>query len=75
MYPSIYAHTLSGGALLLSMLYLALYFSKIVSKDPYQVLLLILLFSIAMGIHGLSHAGLEAVYKYNPFNLLPKMDF
>jgi hypothetical protein len=71
MYPSIYAHTLSGGALLLSMLYLALYFSKIVSRDPYQVILLILLFSIAIGIHGLSHAGLEAVYKYNPLNLLP----
>ena len=68
--PSIYAHMLSGGILIVGILYLGLYFSKISSKDPYQILVLILLFSIAGSIHGVSHMGLETVYGYNPLSLI-----
>lgn len=67
--PAIVAHTFSGGVLLASILYFASYFSKIISRDPYQLLVLILLFSIAIGIHGISHIGLESVYDYNPLSL------
>ena len=67
--PSIYAHTISGGLLLAGTIYLALYISKIMPRDPYQILVLILLFSMTMGIHGLSHAGLEAMYSYSPYSL------
>ena len=68
--PSVYAHTIGGGALLAAMVYLALHTSKIISRDPYQILVLILLFSMAISIHGLSHVALESVYKYNPLSLL-----
>jgi hypothetical protein len=70
--PSLYAHTMSGGVLFIAILYLVLYSSKIMNRDPYQILVLILLFSIAIGIHGLSHTGLEYVYNYNPLSLLTR---
>jgi hypothetical protein len=68
--PSMYAHTLSGIVLAAGILYLMAYNAKIMSKDPYQIVVLILLFSIAISIHGLSHLGLETVYNYNPLSLL-----
>ena len=64
--PSLYAHTLSGGILMIGILYLVFNISKILSRDPYQILVLILLLSVTIGIHGISHAGLESVYGYNP---------
>jgi hypothetical protein len=41
-------------------------YSKIRNLDPYSLIILTLLFSISIGIHGLSHLGLEKFYKYNP---------
>jgi hypothetical protein len=35
---------------------------------PGNTLYLILLLSIAVGIHGISHLGLEYVYGFNPMN-------
>lgn len=67
--PSVYAHIISGGVLFTGIIYLVLYISKIISRDPYQIVVLILLLSIAIGIHGISHAGLESVYNYNPLSL------
>jgi putative copper export protein len=72
--PSIYAHIFGGAVLVTSILYLFLHMSKVVSRDPYQILVLMLLFSIAIGIHGLSHAGLEYVYNYNPLTLVTQKD-
>jgi len=68
--PSVYAHILNGILLFVAAVYLALHASKIVSRNPYQNIVLLLLASIALGIHGLSHLGLEAVYNYNPLTLL-----
>ena len=68
--PSVYAHVLSGVVLAVGVLYLVLNMTKIVLKDPYQIVLLILLVSIALGVHGLSHAKLESAYNYNPLALL-----
>ena len=68
--PSLYAHILNGILLFVAAVYLALYASKIVSRTPYQNIVLLLLASIALGIHRLSHLGLEAVYNYNPMALL-----
>jgi hypothetical protein len=70
--PSIYAHTFSGGILVVGILYFIVYNSRIMSRDPYQLLVLILLFSIAAGVHGISHVGLESVYSYNPLSLFSK---
>lgn len=69
-HPSIYAHMTSGGIFLLSIAFLIFYFSKISSRDPYQILVLSLLFSIAIGIHGISHIGLESLYGYDPYFLI-----
>ena len=67
--PSVYAHAISGGVLLVSIVYFIMYSSQSMSKDAYQLLTIILLFSIAMGIHGISHIGLEYVYNFNPMYL------
>ena len=65
--PSVYAHILNGLLLFAGLVYLLL---KIRARDPYQILVLILLFSMAAGIHGLSHMGLEYIYGYNPLSPL-----
>jgi hypothetical protein len=70
--PSLYAHVMSGVLMAMSVLYLVVYSSKIISRDPYQILVLILLFSVGFGIHGISHACLEVVYGYNPLKLIGK---
>ena len=72
--PSVYAHIISGGVLFVGAIYLAIYNSKIMSRDPYQILILILLISISAGLHGLSHMGLEYVYNYNPLSLFNRKE-
>jgi hypothetical protein len=67
--PSVYAHAISGGVLVAGIIYLALNILKIVSRDPYQIVVLLLLVSIAISIHGISHIGLESVYNYNPLSI------
>ena len=44
-------------------------YNSIINYKPYQIILLSLVFSIAVGVHGLSHLGLEKVYNYNPLEL------
>ena len=67
--PSLYAHAMSAGLLLLALIYSVLYLKNI-AKDPYQIIVLLLLFSMAVGLHGLSHLGLEVAYRYDPLALL-----
>lgn len=65
-YPSIWAHVLNGILLFISIVIAVMYFSKLTKLEPYKKIGLFLLFSIAIGIHGLSHLGLEIIYGYNP---------
>jgi hypothetical protein len=55
MFPSALASAISGILILIALL---LFFKK--NKVKQQILLL--LFSIAIGIHGISHLGLEIFY-------------
>ena len=64
--PSVYAHILNGLLLFAGVVYL--FVSR--SRDSYQILVLILLFSMAVGIHGISHMGLEYLYGYNPLSVI-----
>ena len=64
---SVYVHILSGTIILVGILYVASYRKNLTTMDPYQILVLLLLFSIATGVHGISHMGLEALYGYNPY--------
>ena len=67
--PSFYAHILNGLFLLLSAVILYNNYDKITKSSPYQLLTLTLIMSIAVGIHGLSHLGLETVYGFNPMKI------
>ena len=70
MFPSIISHILSGILLFVSLLSIVFYFKKFQTFDPYQMLVLLLLFSGALGIHGISHLGLEKAYNYNPIHTI-----
>ena len=74
IYPSIITHTVNGIFLMLSFLFVIIYFSKLQSLDAYHILVLSLLFSLVLGVHGISHLGLEREYGYSPYNIfsIPK---
>jgi len=71
-YPSIIAHVLSGLVVAGSVLFTVIYSSRLKGLDMYRILVLALLFAIAIGLHGVSHAILEKEYKYVPFYFLFK---
>ena len=66
-HPSIIAHTLNGGLFLVAVILSIVYYKTLTNLDSYRFILLILAFGIIVGIHGLSHLGLEYVYGYNPW--------
>jgi len=68
--PSLFAHAFNGLFILLALILLYTNFSTFKNLDAYKKVILLLLFSITMGIHGLSHMGLESIYNYNPFQIL-----
>lgn len=68
--PSFYAHVLNGLLLLFAFIMFYNNYSKIIRLEPYKRIILTLLLSITMGIHGLSHMGLEKYYGYNPMNAI-----
>ena len=68
--PSFYAHILNGLLLFISFILLCVNYSKIMNFNFYKLITFILLLSIAIGIHGLSHFGLEKGYQYNPIDIL-----
>jgi hypothetical protein len=68
--PSLYAHIINGLFLLIAFIMLCKNYTKISSVEPYKLVVLTLIFSIAIGIHGISHLGLEKIYHYNPISVL-----
>jgi hypothetical protein len=68
--PSFYAHVANGILVFTAVIYLYCNYNTIKSVDYYKKLVLRILFSIAIGIHSLSHLGLEYVYNFNPFSFL-----
>jgi len=71
--PSLYAHVANGFLIFTSIILFFKYYSKIASLEPYKLIILTLLFSIVVGIHGLSHMGLELNYGYNPITKLTSL--
>ena len=67
---------MTGVLICITAVIVLLYFTKIQALDIYRIVILLLLFSIVVGIHGLSHALLENQYGFVPFNLwtLPKKE-
>ena len=66
--PSFYAHIINGLLLFIAFVLVYKNYSQIKKIEPYKLITLTLIFSISIGIHGLSHLGLEKVYNYNPFH-------
>jgi hypothetical protein len=62
--PSVYAHILNGALMLFAFVMLFKNYSKISNLEPYKLISLTLLFSLTVGIHGLSHLGLETKYNF-----------
>ena len=68
--PSFYAHVLNGVLLFVAIILMCLYFSQIKKLNTYQMVILLLVFSLAVGIHGISHLGMEYIYGYNPIKMI-----
>jgi uncharacterized membrane protein len=68
------SHAAGGLIMIAAVVYAVMNMSKLQKLDVYHILVLILLFSIVVTIHGLSHVLLEKEYNYVPLNLweLPK---
>jgi tetrahydromethanopterin S-methyltransferase subunit E len=64
--PSLYAHTMNGLLVFAAVVVAYINFSVLRRLDPYKLVMIFLIFSIAIGVHGLSHMGLVAVYGFNP---------
>jgi len=64
--PSFYLHQMNAFLILISLFLLFINYSKIKKIEPYQSVVLSLLLSLAVGVHGLSHLGAEYIYGYNP---------
>ena len=56
--PSVMAHTLNGGLLIVALVLAAMNYRVIRRLPVLQMITLVLILSIAVGVHGLSHAGL-----------------
>ena len=67
--PSFYSLPITGILLFVSLLLIFQHSSKMGSSmTTYQLVNLLLLFSISIGVHGLLHLGLEYVYNFNPLD-------
>lgn len=69
MHTSVLAHMLNGILLFASILIIVFYAPKL---NTFNLIILLILLSIAAGIHGLSHLGLERAYGYNPLSAMQK---
>ncbi len=71
--PSLLAHGLAGLIVFFAIVYMVYQYAT--GKEiNLQVVSVMILFSIAVGIHGISHLLQEAHYNWNPLNFLVKTD-
>lgn len=68
--PSVMTHMLNGGLLLVAGVLAVINYRVILRLPVLQLITLVLILSIAVGVHGLSHSRLESVYGFNPLKLL-----
>jgi hypothetical protein len=67
--PSFLAHIGNALLLLLAAILFFQNYAAIKKATPSMLIGLALLASIAVGVHGLSHLGLERVYGFNPLSM------
>jgi hypothetical protein len=66
---SFYYHALNLSLIFLAGLILVYNYKRIKLLNFDKIIIILLMFSISFGIHGLSNLGLEKVYNYNPLNI------
>lgn len=64
--PSFYALVSTGFLLLIIFITIIKNFTQTKNQSPNNLITLLALITIALGVHGLLHLGLEYVYNYNP---------
>jgi len=69
--PSLYAHAFNGILLLTAFIIIIINIKYLKQLDIYKQIMLLLIFTLVVGVHGLSHLGLEQAYQYNPLSMLP----
>ena len=67
--PSVMAHALNGLLVFAAVVVAYMNVRVLWHLDPFKKVMILLIFSIAIGIHAISHLGLETVYGLNPFRL------
>lgn len=68
--PSIMAHIFNGILILIIVWFGLLNYNTLTNMKVYQKLILLLLFALTIGLHGLSHLGLEVAYQVNKNNTI-----
>jgi multisubunit Na+/H+ antiporter MnhG subunit len=66
MYPSLIAHIFGALILLIAIILIFCKYNQIISRKPYDIIILLVLISGVITLHGISHLGLEYLYGYNP---------
>jgi hypothetical protein len=64
--PSFYSLAFTGFLILLIMLIVFSNINRLNHLSPEKLIKVISLIGILIGVHGILHLGLEAVYNYNP---------
>lgn len=70
MVPSFYALAVTGFLLLIIFITIIKNINTIKQQTTTSLITILALITIALGIHGLLHLGLEYVYNYNPINTI-----
>ena len=64
--PSFMAHALNGLLVFAAVVVAYMNVRVLWHLDPFKKVMILLVFSVAVGIHALSHLGLESAYGFNP---------
>ena len=66
--PSFNSLVVTGLSMLFALVLFLQNRKTFMNMDCYKQIKLLFLFSIAIGVHGLLHLGLETTYHFNPYN-------
>ena len=64
--PSYYASAINGFTVFVALILIFSNYSSLKKMDPFRIIILVILFGLLIGMHGLMHLGLENSYNYNP---------
>jgi hypothetical protein len=70
MYPSVWAHSFGGLLMLAALAMAVLNFGKLKSLGTYSILKILMMLSIVVTLHAISHAILEKQYSYSPWRAM-----